>query len=121
MAGQTDEPTLAAVSLPWYPPLAVQAHVEGTVKITFTLPPNSGQPTHIEIISGHPMLKSAAAENVKTWRFENPYTVERKYETTFMYKLSGIEVPLPKTRTVTFDSYHQVELVSDVAAPSVNY
>ena len=67
------------------------------------------------------MLKSAAVENVKTWKFENPYTVERKYETTFMYKLSGVEVPLPKRCTVKFDSYRQVELVSDVAAPTVNY
>ena len=67
------------------------------------------------------MLKSAVVENVKTWKFENPYAVERKYETTFVYKLSGVEVPLPKKCTVTFDSYHQVELVSDVATPTVNY
>jgi TonB family protein len=121
MAGQTDDPTLVAVNLPMYPPLAVQARVEGVVRITFTLPPNSGQPTNIEIVSGHPMLKNAAAENVKTWKFENPYTAERKYETTFMYTLSGREVPLPKKPIVTFDSYHQIKLVSDIAAPTVNY
>jgi TonB family protein len=120
MAGQSN-PTLTTVSLPKYPPLALQARVGGMVRIVFTLPPNSGVPTNIEVVSGHPMLKGAAAENVKTWKFENPYAVERKYETTFVYKLSGVGAALPERCTVTFDSYRQVELVSDIAAPTVNY
>jgi TonB-like protein len=119
-AGQTD-PALTAVSLPKYPLLALQARVEGVVKVSFTLPANSGEPADVEAVSGHMMLKGAAVENVKTWRLENPYAVARKYETTFVYKLSGLEVPLPKRCTVTFDSYHQVDLVSDVAAPTINY
>jgi hypothetical protein len=34
------------------------------------------------------MLKGAAIDNARTWKFENPYAVERKYETTFRYRLS---------------------------------
>ena len=67
------------------------------------------------------MLKGAAVDNVKTWKFENPYAVERKYETTFRYRLSGVEVPLPTSATVTFQSFHQVDLVTDVAKETVNY
>ena len=67
------------------------------------------------------MLKGGALDNVKTWRFENPYAVARKYETTFRYKLTGSEVPLPKDCVVTFDGYRQVDVVSDVATPTVNY
>lgn len=119
-AAQT-EPTLVTVNIPKYPPLACQARVAGEVKLTFTLPANSTQPTNIEVVSGHPMLKWGAIDNVRTWKFENPYSVDRKYETTFRYRLSGVEVPLPKTATVTFESFHQVDLVTDVPQPVVSY
>ena len=119
-AAQT-EPTLVTVNMPKYPPLACQARVAGEVKLTFTLPANGTQPTKIEVVSGHPMLKWAAIDNVKTWKFENPYAVDRKYETTFRYRLSGVEVPLPKSATVTFESFQQVDLVTDVPQPVVSY
>lgn len=64
MAAQT-EPVLIAVNIPKYPPLACQARIEGVVKLTFTLPANAGEPTNVEMVSGHPMLKGAAMENVK--------------------------------------------------------
>ena len=51
--------------------------------------------------------------------FENPYAVDRKYETTFRYKLSGIELPNPKRLTVTFESFEQVEILSDIAAVNI--
>jgi hypothetical protein len=54
------------------------------------------------------MLRDAAVENVKTWRFQNPYAIERKYETTFEY-----ELPLSIGRQkVTFESFHKVEIVT---------
>jgi TonB family protein len=120
LAAQT-EPTLIAVNMPKYPPLACQARIEGVVKLTFTLSANGGQPTNVEVLSGHPMLKGAAVDNVKTWKFDNPHAVERKYETTFRYRLSGVEVPAPTSAVVTFQSFHQVDLVTDVAQPSVSY
>ncbi len=121
MTGQT-EPVLISVNVPKYPPLACQAHIEGVVKLTFTLPANGEQPTNIEVVSGHPMFKDASVENVKTWRFEqNPYAVERKYETTFKYRLSGLEAAGQRRVTVTFESFHEVQVVTDVAPPTVNY
>jgi len=120
MAAQT-EPVLLSANIPKYPPLACQARVEGEVKLSFTLPASGAQPTNVEVISGHPMLKSAAAENLKTWRFENPYEVESKYETTFKYGLSGREVAGERKVAVTFESFHEVEVVTDVAPPTVNY
>ena len=91
------------------------------MKLTFTLSANSGEPTNVEVVSGHPMLKAASIDNVKTWKFENPYAVERKYETTFRYRLSGVEVPGPTTATVTFESFHEVDLVTDLVQPTVSY
>ncbi len=108
MAAQS-EPVLTSANIPRYPPLARQARIEGIVKLTFTLPAYAQEPTNVEVVSGHPMLKGAAAENVKTWRFENHYLgVERKYETTFEYQLPLVA----GTQKVTFESFHKVEIVT---------
>jgi TonB family protein len=120
MAAQT-EPTLSTLNMPKYPTLARQARIEGVVKLTFTLSAKGGEPANIEVVSGHPLLNDAAIANVKTWKFENPYAVECKYETKFRYRLSGLEVALPKSATVTFESFHQVELVTDVAVRTPMY
>jgi TonB family protein len=111
------EPTLVTVNMPKYPPLARQARIEGVVKLTFTLSGNAGEPTNIEVVSGHPMLKGAAIDNVRTWKFENLYAVERKYETTFRYRLSEH----PTSATVTFESFHEVDLVADVPQTTINH
>jgi TonB family protein len=116
------EPSLLSANIPKYPPLACQARIEGVVRLTFTLPPKGLQPTRVEVVSGHPVLKDATVENVKTWRFEqNPYAVERNYETTFKYRLSGAEVAGERKVSVTFESFREVEVVTDVAPPTINY
>lgn len=81
MAAQ-GEPVLVSANMPKHPPLACQARVAGVVKLTFVLSGNAGEPANVEVICGHPMLKDAAIENVKTWKFKNSYA-EGKYETTF--------------------------------------
>lgn len=117
-----DEPVLISANIPKYPPLACQARVEGVVKLTFTLAAQASEPTNVEVVSGHPLLNGAALENVRTWRFDNPYTVERKYETTFKYRLSGRELAGgTKKLTVSLESFHNVEIVTDVYQPTVNY
>lgn len=104
---QADSPELVSTNIPFYPPLARQARIMGTVKLAFTLPASSGEPSNVVVISGHPVLKGAAVENVKTWRFRNTYAVERNYETTFHYTLSESE-----SAHVTFNSFSVVEIVS---------
>lgn len=116
------EPSLLSANIPKYPPLACQARIEGVVRLTFALPAKGLQPTKVEVVPGHPMLKDATVENVKTWRFEqNPYAVERNYETTFKYRLSGAEVAGERKVSVTFESFREVEVVTDVAPPTINY
>jgi TonB family protein len=107
LGAQATEPELVSANMPTYPPLARQARIEGTVKVSFTLPANGGEPANVEVLSGHPVLKGAAVENVKTWHFRNPYAVERKYETTFRYRLA-------ESRKVTFESFQSVEIVIPV-------
>ena len=63
-AGQTlPEPILVYSQLPRYPLLAAAARIEGTVKLILTLN-EKGEVASVEVISGHPMLKSAANEIV---------------------------------------------------------
>jgi TonB family protein len=109
---QADNPELVSANIPFYPPLARQALVYGSVTVAFILPANAGEPTDVEAVSGHPMLKSAAVENVKTWRFRNSYAIARKYQTTFHYTLSESE-----PRHVTFSSFDVVEVVSSKPPP----
>jgi TonB family protein len=113
LAAQT-EPTLVTVNIPKYPSLASQARIQGVVKLTFTLLANAEEPTGIEVVSGHPVLKEAAIANVKTWKFATPHAVEGKYETTFRYRLSDH----PIRATVTFDSFHEVDV--SIAPPELN-
>ncbi|MBZ5597773.1 MAG: energy transducer TonB [Acidobacteriia bacterium] len=121
MAAQNDEPLLTTVNIPKYPPLARAARVEGVVKLAFTLPANAGKPTNVEVLSGHPMLKGPAADNVKTWILENRYAVDRRYEATFRYRISEVEVPAPTRDRVTFDSFHDVEVVTDLVKGTIQY
>jgi TonB family protein len=120
IAGQ-NEIVLTAAHLPAYPPLAHFARVQGTVELTFTLPANQGEPTNVEIVSGHPLLKGYALENVKTWKFENPYAVERKYNTTFDFRFSEQEFAGRGRVSVTFESFHHVIVLSDPPETPVNY
>jgi hypothetical protein len=76
------------------------------VKLTFALAANAAEPTEVQAVSGHKLLRDAAVENVKTWRFQNPYAIERKYETTFDYQL-----PMSGAQKVTFE-FHRVEVVT---------
>jgi len=108
MAAQ--EPVLVSANIPKHPPLACQARIAGVVKLTFVLSGNTGEPTNVEAISGHPMLKDAAIENVKTWKFKDSYA-EGKYETIFDYRL-----PSSGPQKVTFESFRRVEVATCVPA-----
>jgi TonB family protein len=100
------EPVLVSANIPRHPPLACQARTEGVVKLTFVLMGEAGEPTNVEVISGHPMLKDAAIENVKTWKFRNAFA-EGKYETTFDYRIAS-----SGPQKVTFESFHRVEVAT---------
>jgi hypothetical protein len=114
-AAQT-EPVLASVNMPKYPALACHHRVQGIVKLAFVLEANSSQPKKLTLLAGDPLLVPAAVANIQTWRFDNPNSLELRYYTTFEYRLSGRELTTGQTKklTVTFESFHKVEIVTDV-------
>ena len=51
---------------PSYPPLAKSAHVQGTVRLKVIVGTN-GTVQNLEVLSGPPLLRSAATDAVKRW------------------------------------------------------
>ena len=54
---------------PVYPSLALQARIQGVVKLHLTIA-KDGTTQNIMVISGHPLLVPAALEAVKQWVYE---------------------------------------------------
>lgn len=84
---------VAAVNLvnrvePVYPPLAVQARIQGIVKMNLTIG-EDGRVTNATLISGHPLLVGAAVMAVNQW----------VYKPTL---LNGKPVPVTTTADIVF-------------------
>jgi protein TonB len=56
---------------PRYPPLAIQAHLQGRVLLRAVIS-RAGTIEHLQLVSGHPWLAQAAIEAVSRWRYQ-PY------------------------------------------------
>ncbi len=56
---------------PQYPPLAKEAHIQGTVVLHAVIG-KDGAVKDLQVVSGHPMLTSAAVNAVKQWKYK-PY------------------------------------------------
>jgi protein TonB len=54
---------------PTYPPLAQQAHIQGTVVLA-ALIDKDGNVQRLQVVSGHPLLVRAAIDAVKQWRYQ---------------------------------------------------
>src|SRR5947209_4952132 len=77
---------------PPYPPLARQARIQGQVLLQAEIS-KDGTIQNLRLISGHPMLTSAAIEAVKQWRYKpyilNGEPVEVETQITVNFTLSG--------------------------------
>ncbi len=84
-AQQSNEPlpVVVTASVPFYPPAARVAHIEGTVRLLITT--DGKKVSAVTVQSGPPMLATAAEENVRAWQFKEhkPAT----FDTRFQYKL----------------------------------
>jgi TonB family protein len=63
---------------PVYPAIARAAHIQGSVVLQASVD-DSGHVVAVKVISGPPMLRQAAVDAVKQWRYE-PFTVDGKAE-----------------------------------------
>lgn len=121
LAQSLPDPILQSAQMPKYPPLALEARIEGEVKVSFVLN-DQGEVESVDVKYGHPMLKEATAEIVRSWKFELPKNLFRtqwKYDTTFRYHFSGKELEAKETAklTIVVDSFHQIDVMSDFYKP----
>jgi len=101
-------PVVETASVPFYPPLARVAHIEGVVKLRITS--DGSNVSDVSVLSGPPMLVSAAAENVRTWKFRDhsPTT----FEVTFRYRMLSESKCEIDNGTVTLNLPGEVEIAA---------
>ena len=80
---EQDLPVVADAAVPFYPPNARMAHIEGVVRLQVST--NGETVSGIELLDGPLMLEIAARENVKTWRLK--WHSRATFVATFRYKL----------------------------------
>ena len=88
VGGNIQRPQLIRQVVPIYPILAKETRVQGTVVIDSVIDTH-GNVTEMKLVSGHPLLVTAAFDAVRQW----------KYEPT---RLNGIPVPIEMLVTVHF-------------------
>jgi protein TonB len=75
---------------PQYPPLAVQARIQGTVRLGAIIG-KDGTVQDLKVLSGHPFLVKPAMQAVANWRYEpwllNGMPVEVETEIEVKFKL----------------------------------
>ena len=116
------EPILQSGQIPIYPPIALAARIEGEVKVAFVLN-EKGEVESVDVQSGHPMLREATADIVKSWKFKLPnlFRTEWKYNTVFKYHLSGKELQSNEVAklTIVVESFHRIDVMSDSRKPEM--
>ena len=69
VGGNVQQAMLVSQPRPVYPPLAKQARIQGVVRFTAIIG-RDGTIQNLTLVSGHPLLVSAAQEAVKQWRYK---------------------------------------------------
>lgn len=103
---------------PAYPPLAVTTNTAGDVIVAITVNKH-GDVTKAEIVTGHPLLRHAAIEAAKRWKF-SVAAEERQVQLTFSFRIVPRETPEGAMTAMFMPPYH-VEVKRKLPAPTVNY
>jgi TonB family protein len=84
--GADPEPYLKSAPMPFYPPLARAARIQGQVILHFTVN-ERGDTSDVEAVTGPPMLQRAAIEGVQSWKFswDHACACHVKKEVVFVY------------------------------------
>jgi len=92
ISGSVEQAQLILRIEPRYPPLAIQVKIEGTV-ILHAIISRDGRITALDVVSGPPLLLSAALEAVRQWRYRptllNGEPVEVETTITVIFRLQA--------------------------------
>jgi TonB family protein len=73
---------------PKYPPLAMQARIQGKVELQLAVDVASGEVRRVSVISGHLLLARTAVEAAGQWRFEANSAGSETMNMTIEYALA---------------------------------
>lgn len=88
VGGNAQQANLVRRVTPAYPPLAKQARIQGTVRLSATIN-KDGTVQSLDVIDGHPLLVDAAMDAVKQWLYKptllngNPVEVITQIDVNF--------------------------------------
>lgn len=115
MAQQSSEvlPKVIQHTEPMYPPLARQARIQGEVRVKVTT--NGESVRDAEAETGHPLLRKAAEDNARTWKFvaHAPGT----FHVTFRFKLlsDNVDVEFLESPAIVKIEASPPEIIIDYA------
>jgi TonB family protein len=72
---------------PRFPPLALQARIQGDVRLRIRVEIQTGDVQVLEVISGHPLLVDAALAAVRQWQFQPDADLQKTYEVGLKFDL----------------------------------
>ena len=92
IGGSVQDARLISRKDPIYPPLAKQARIRGKVQLEATVG-KDGRVREVRVLNGHPLLRQAAVDSVKTWIYTptllNGVPVETKTRVEVGFNLSN--------------------------------
>ena len=113
------------IESPRYPSLARQARIRGIVILTLTIDADgnvkSAEATGDKSgIQGHPVLQTAAIENVKKWTFSRPSHAPFQQSLVYVYEIDDTLPPTNESslEKVSFDLPDRVRIVSSNPLPN---
>lgn len=118
LGAPANTPIPKAAVAPKYPALAALGRVSGSVAVRVTIDA-AGSVTKAEVVSGHPLLRKAAADAARKWRFESAPIQSRTTELKFRFSLL-LERDESDVQT-TFFPPDEVGVELTPAKPPVNY
>lgn len=112
-------PKPVSSALPMYPEEARAARVAGNVKLSFVLN-RKGEVVDTTIVSGNPLLRDAALNAVRSWRFRpDALRPDVRFETEFVYVLNVQPKEGEPSLKVSMTDFRRVEVVSELYVKAI--
>jgi len=99
-----------------YPIVARNGNIQGTVEVQVTID-GDGNVANASAISGHPLLRKAALENIRRWKFEPATPDDGILKIMYVFRLDSPETYYEPQTLNLFDFPSRVEIVSRLPQP----
>ena len=103
---------------PAYPHIAITANTSGDVEVV-AIVGKTGNVTQTRLLTGHPLLRQAAIDAAKRWKFQ-PGTDGRQVNLSFSFRMEPKGTPAEDMTPIFAPPYH-VEVRGKLPQPTVNY